>query len=177
MIQPEQKTRAELSVSVEPDEYYDGMGIGLTVARSLVPDLWCICLRIQAGKKKESHETFVTLWFSVWTSLGLNQGPPDYELLRRTYFVIACGSPSLYIFNFYNLLILNMICSDSLLWNTWSSVLAVVVTETTWRPGCPPKTLPWTDGWSKTVRLKGKEMAAGKGNNCRWTVLFGKNDI
>ena len=24
---------------------------------------------------------------------------------------------------------------------------------------------PWTDGWSKTVRLKGKEMAAGKGNN------------
>ncbi len=54
----------------------------------------------------------------LWTSLGLNQGPPDYELLRRTYFVIACGSPSLYIFNFYNLLILNMICSDSLLWNT-----------------------------------------------------------
>lgn len=39
MIQPEQKTRAELSVSVEPDEYYDGTGIGLTVARSLVPDL------------------------------------------------------------------------------------------------------------------------------------------
>ena len=54
----------------------------------------------------------------LWTSLGLNQGPPDYELLRRTYFVIACGSPSLYIFNFSNLLILNMICSDSLLWNT-----------------------------------------------------------
>ena len=54
----------------------------------------------------------------LWTSLGLNLGPPDYELLRRTYFVIACGSPSLYILNFYNLLILNMICSDSLLWNT-----------------------------------------------------------
>ncbi len=42
----------------------------------------------------------------MWTSQGLNQGPPDFELLRRTYFVIACGSPSLYIFNFYNLLIL-----------------------------------------------------------------------
>ena len=30
-------------------------------------------------KEKESHEIFVTLWFSVWTSQGLNLGPPDYE--------------------------------------------------------------------------------------------------
>ena len=30
-------------------------------------------------KKKESREIFVTPCFSVWTSQGLNLGPPDYE--------------------------------------------------------------------------------------------------
>ena len=38
------------------------------------------CLRIvYADKEKSSYEIFVTASFSLWTSLGLNQGPPDYE--------------------------------------------------------------------------------------------------
>ena len=45
------------------------------------------------------------------------------------------------------------------------SSFAVVVTETTWRPGCPPETLSRTDGKSKTARLKGKEMAAGEADS------------
>ena len=30
-------------------------------------------------KRKSSYDFVVTAWFSLWTSLGLNQGPPDYE--------------------------------------------------------------------------------------------------
>ena len=35
-------------------------------------------------KEKESHEIFVTLWFSVWTRQGLNLWPPDYESVALT---------------------------------------------------------------------------------------------
>ena len=34
-------------------------------------------------KEKSSYE-FVTASFSLWTSLGLNQGPPDYESVALT---------------------------------------------------------------------------------------------
>ena len=38
---------------------------------------------VSACKKKAATRLFVTAWFSLfcilWTSLGLNQGPPDYE--------------------------------------------------------------------------------------------------
>ena len=50
------------------------------------------------------------------------------------------------------------------------SSLAVVFTETTWWPGCSPKTLSWVAGRSQAVRLKGKEVATGKGNN--WALDF-----
>ena len=30
-------------------------------------------------KRKSSYDFVVTAWFLMWTSLGLNQGPPDYE--------------------------------------------------------------------------------------------------
>ena len=38
--------------------------------------LFTHCLR---KSKKKAATKFVTAWFPLWTSLGLNQGPPDYE--------------------------------------------------------------------------------------------------
>ena len=43
--------------------------------------LFTHCLR--KGKKK-GVANFVTPWFWKWTSLGLNQGPPDYESVALT---------------------------------------------------------------------------------------------
>ena len=40
-------------------------------------------------KEKRSYEIFVTPRFSVWTSLGLNQGPPDYESVKVRFFKIS----------------------------------------------------------------------------------------
>ena len=34
--------------------------------------------------KKKAVTNFVTASFSLWTSLGLNQGPPDYESVALT---------------------------------------------------------------------------------------------
>lgn len=45
------------------------------------------------------------------------------------------------------------------------SCLAVAISQASRWPGCSPKTLPRTDGRSETTVLKGKEMAAGKGDN------------
>ena len=41
------------------------------------------CLR---RHEKSTCEKLVSAWFSMWTSLGLNQGPPDYEYRK----VIFC---------------------------------------------------------------------------------------
>ena len=35
-------------------------------------------------KRKNSYDFVVTASFSMWTSLGLNQGPPDYESVALT---------------------------------------------------------------------------------------------
>ncbi len=35
-------------------------------------------------KRKSSYDFVVTASFSMWTSLGLNQGPPDYESVALT---------------------------------------------------------------------------------------------
>ena len=35
-------------------------------------------------KKKKQLRFVVTAWFLMWTSLGLNQGPPDYESVALT---------------------------------------------------------------------------------------------
>ena len=35
-------------------------------------------------KRKSSYDFVVTAWFLMWTSLGLNQGPPDYESVGLT---------------------------------------------------------------------------------------------
>ena len=43
--------------------------------------LFTHCLR--KGKKKGVAK-FATPWFWKWTSLGLNQGPPDYESVALT---------------------------------------------------------------------------------------------
>ena len=43
--------------------------------------LFTHCLR---GHEKSTCEKLVSAWFLVWTSLGLNQGPPDYESVALT---------------------------------------------------------------------------------------------
>ena len=60
--------------------------------------LFTHCLR--KGKKK-GVTNFVTPWFWKWTSLGLNQGPPDYESVALTnwatspvYPFTGCGDKS-----------------------------------------------------------------------------------
>ena len=35
-------------------------------------------------KRKSTYKISVSAWFSMWTSLGLNQGPPDYESVALT---------------------------------------------------------------------------------------------
>ena len=35
-------------------------------------------------KKNQQLEFLLSCWFSMWTSLGLNQGPPDYESVALT---------------------------------------------------------------------------------------------
>ena len=42
-------------------------------------------------EKKKSYEVLVTLWFSVWTSQGLNLGPPDYESVALTNWATSPG--------------------------------------------------------------------------------------
>ena len=37
-----------------------------------------------AKQRKRSYIFDVTPWFSVWTSQGLNLGPPDYESVALT---------------------------------------------------------------------------------------------
>ena len=44
------------------------------------------CLR---RHEKRSYAICVTPWFSVWTSLGLNQGPPDYEPQKAIFYDIS----------------------------------------------------------------------------------------
>ena len=34
--------------------------------------------------KNQQLEFLLSCWFSMWTSLGLNQGPPDYESVALT---------------------------------------------------------------------------------------------
>ena len=42
------------------------------------------CFRIvYADKRKSTYKIFVSACF-LWTSLGLNQGPPDYESVALT---------------------------------------------------------------------------------------------
>ena len=60
--------------------------------------LFTHCLR---KSKKKAATKFVTAWFPLWTSLGLNQGPPDYESVALTnwatspmYPFIGCGDKS-----------------------------------------------------------------------------------
>ena len=39
-----------------------------------------ICIQIGCNpKKKRDSQSLVNLYFSEWSHLGLNQGPPDYE--------------------------------------------------------------------------------------------------
>ena len=60
---------------------------------------------VSVCKKKAVTSNLVTAWFSLfyasWTSLGLNQGPPDYESVALTnwatspvYPFIGCGHKS-----------------------------------------------------------------------------------
>ena len=49
--------------------------------------LFTHCLR---KSKKKAATKFVTAWFPLWTSLGLNQGPPDYETLILTLYKADC---------------------------------------------------------------------------------------
>ena len=48
--------------------------------------LFTHCLR---RHEKRSYAICVTLWFSVWTSQGLNLGPPDYESVKVRFFKIS----------------------------------------------------------------------------------------
>ena len=45
---------------------------------------------VSVCKKKAATRLLVTAWFSLlyvlWTSLGLNQGPPDYESERLMFY-------------------------------------------------------------------------------------------
>ena len=49
---------------------------------------------VSVCKKKAATRLLVTAWFSLlyvlWTSLGLNQGPPDYETLILTLYKADC---------------------------------------------------------------------------------------
>ena len=40
--------------------------------------------KLFANKRKSTYKIFVSAWFSVWTSQGLNLGPPDYESVALT---------------------------------------------------------------------------------------------
>ena len=40
-----------------------------------------LCLRKDI---KKAATKFVTAWYSLWTSQGLNLGPPDYESVALT---------------------------------------------------------------------------------------------
>ena len=37
-----------------------------------------------ANKRKSTYKIFVSAWFLMWTSQGLNLGPPDYESVALT---------------------------------------------------------------------------------------------
>ena len=49
--------------------------------------LFTHCLRRQ---RKKHLRFLVSAWFWKWTSLGLNQGPPDYETLILTLYKADC---------------------------------------------------------------------------------------
>ena len=44
-------------------------------------------------KRKSTYKNLVSAWLSTWTSLGLNQGPPDYESVALTNWATSpvCG--------------------------------------------------------------------------------------
>ena len=56
-------------------------------------------------KRKSTYKIFVSAWFLKWTSLGLNQGPPDYESVALTnwatspsYTDFSLASAKVYVF-------------------------------------------------------------------------------
>ena len=54
----------------------------LFYADPLIPHLMLpLCLRKDI---KKAATKFVTAWYSLWTSQGLNLGPPDYESVALT---------------------------------------------------------------------------------------------
>ena len=59
--------------------------------------LFTHCLR---RHKKRSCAICVTPWFSMWTSQGLNLGPPDYESVKVRFFKISRNIflPSIWLF-------------------------------------------------------------------------------
>ena len=53
-----------------------------------------LCLRKDI---KKAATKFVTAWYSLWTSQGLNLGPPDYESVSKhdkSYGFIMCNQLS-----------------------------------------------------------------------------------
>ena len=52
-------------------------------------------------KRKSSYDFVVTAWFLMWTSLGLNQGPPDYESVALTNWATSPANIAThYVWNF-----------------------------------------------------------------------------
>ena len=62
---------------------------------------------VSVCKKKTATRLLVTAWFSLlyvlWTSLGLNQGPPDYESICNIFHKIVNNHKTL-IFNAFFIL-------------------------------------------------------------------------
>ena len=65
---------------------FHGLPKNHTKLRKVTPKShWAFYVHLMSTKKRKStYEKFVSAWFSAWTSLGLNQGPPDYESVALT---------------------------------------------------------------------------------------------
>ena len=113
--------------------------------------LFTHCLR--KGKKKGVAK-FATPWFWKWTSLGLNQGPPDYESVALTNWatspVLSSSDSghknSIFSWNMQTFRAKYTVCcfvfrTYTYVWGSWGTNLSL--------RGLLVQRLPW---WSRTKR-------------------------
>ena len=118
-------------------------------------------------KKKAATRLLVTAWFSLfyasWTSLGLNQGPPDYESVALTNWatspVLSSSDSghknSIFSWNMQTFRVKYTVCcfvfrTYTYVWGSWGTILSL--------RGLPVQRLLWSSRTrKKQIHLRGKQ--------------------
>ena len=163
-----------------------------------------VCNELLCAKKKAATNLFVTAWFplfyALWTSLGLNQGPPDYESVALTNWATSPMHPcldsedksSIFYWNMQDFwikfLITFVLRTYKFVLDSWETSLFSLVLPARISPWWsrtrkmqrrPKGRLSWCSPykgrqWCRRCRVKGKSTSTWCPNNIRLSQLWGE---